>query len=1055
MASIETRISSNWLGSQYGHQPYLRLFPERQDPIELVVFLPSSFLDHPHYSFGRQQLPRLIHMQGIWTRIAKFPCSRNGSACFSSAAVIARRSTAAPIRRRIARDDAFAVFFSTVVLASTVADGKRRSARQQECVREINHARSELNALKADQERRLSSLAPAIRPGSDSHHEEPIEASPQSWQDLFEWAGEETKERNALGFNNWRGVPLDVLKSAPRHQIEDFLDHHSYLIPIFAGAVGPEAWETVTWPLHIKKIRTLEWANAKLTLKLMRHVPAAYSDRFLLDESEATEDVRSQLSISSSSDFRSRLDHIQHQLDRLEDGRKSDVFYRHFESPKLPKYSVNQADDPSATDRLNAKLYALFASRPKTPDRITNLLPNICAYLLASKSPPTIHTYNLLLLEFAGEQRNDLIPYVLRLIIRTHLRINEVTLVEALRYFLRTRQCSRFDQFVASMDGFRDGLGEAPPWLDIPDLLGSRYRVRVMRRQANNEAIAEYFDYTDLKRCDLTAMKRHAKVKIYEKSRRNLEVYQILIEGALSFHGMSEAMRHYRTMISEGWSPNEEILLTILHGCVVNGDWDAGFATWKCLQGLGATISERGYLMMLQLCQMVNQPRFINELLQHGIQRGVLPKTALEMGWHKPPHYQKTHVLLGQLERAKDVQDMSQKLEELLGQHQGAHEASHENTERIDVLVDHIKRSLPYPCDKSLALLLEAESFSVRNRNYSLIDAMLRESSEQILSVTDQLDAVRLFKRVQQLELQLQVLSAAMTRMMKDASSIFFSACLTNLQDCFDRVFAGVALLGRDVATVSIYFNIETLQARFYSICQGSRATRWELSSLVPSFLGSIGGRLSKRANNSEFRIQRRPREMRLTLDSVYEERVAFRQLGSRGYNHDRFDTIQQPSHRPSETIEYNPDLPLGMSREVAAGATDAHSTSRQSQRQGLVRFHGGVKGKSKSEFRKLLVKGERTEESRVKRYGGVRLDSSQIGAAQSQHNASDRLPPITVKASDRNGSPQLWLPKEASKWADNRACTQTHAAGNVPSPCPNLANGLRSLSATHQLEYG
>ncbi|KAL8987632.1 MAG: hypothetical protein Q9177_003180 [Variospora cf. flavescens] len=978
----------------------------------------------------------------IWTRIAKFPCSRNGSACFSSAAVIARHSTAAPFRRRITRDDVFAVLFSTVVFASTVADGKRRSARQQECVREINHARSELNTLKADHERRLSSLAPAIRPGSDSQHEEPIEANPQTWQDLFEWAGKEMKERKALGFENWRGVPLDVLKSAPRHQIQDFLGRQSYLIPIIAGAVGPEAWDTVTWPLHIKKIRKLEWANARLTLDLMRHVPAPYSDRFLFDESEAIEDVRSQLSVSSSSDFHSSLNHVRHQLQRLEEGRKSDSFYRHFESPKLPKYSVNQADDPGATDRLNAKLYALFASRPKTRDRVTSLLPNICAYLLTSKSPPNIHTYNLLLLEFAGEQRNDLIRHVLRLILRTHLRMNEVTLVEALRYYLRTRRRSRFDHFVARMDGFREGLDEAHPCLDIPDLLSCRYRVRVIRKQAKGEAIIEYFDYTDLKRCDVTAMKRHANVKIYEKSRRNLEVYQILIEGALSFHGISEAMRHYRTMISEGWSPNEEILLTILHGCVMNGDRDAGFATWKCLQGLGATISERGYLIMLQLCQMVDQPMLINELLQHGIQRGVLPNTVLEMGWHKPPHSRETHVLLGQLETAKDIQGLLQKLEEQLGQFQGAHEASYEDTERIDVLVDHIWWSLPHPCDKSVALLLEAESFSARNRNYSLIDAMLRESSEQIRSVTDQLDAVRLFKRVQQLELQLQVLSAAMTRMMKDASSIFFSACLTDLEDCFDRVSAGVALLGRDVATASIYFSVETLRARFDSICQESRATRWELSSLIPSFLGSIGGHLSKTTKDSEFRIKRRPREMRLTLLSVHEQRVAFSQLGSGGYKqlktggdyHDRLDTIQQSSHRSSEINENNPDLTLGMSREVAAGATEAHSTGRQSQRQGVVkiRYHGGVKGKSRPESRKLLVKGERTGERPVKRYGGVRLDSSQIGAAQSQYNASDRLPPITVKAPDRNGTPQMWLPKEASKLADNRACSKTHAAGNI-----------------------
>ncbi|KAI4096930.1 MAG: hypothetical protein LQ344_000732 [Seirophora lacunosa] len=1008
-------------------------------------------------------------MQGIWTRIAKFRCSRNGSACFSSAAVIAPRSTAAPLRRRITRDDALAAFFSTVIFASTVADGKRKDARQQQCVREINHARSELNALKADQERRLSSLASAIRPVSDSRHDEPIDASPQTWQDLFVWASEEIKEREALGFEKWRGVPLDVLRNAPRHQLEDFLEHHSHLFHKFEGAVGSEAWETVTWPLYIKKIRTLEWSTARLALELMRHVPPS-SDRFKLDQKEATKDVRSQLLIPSYTDFKSRLAHARYQLKRLEDGKKSDAFYYQFERPELPRYSVSQADDPSAAHQLNAKLYTLFESRPKSPDRITSLLPSICAYLLTSMSPPDIHTYNLLLLEFAGEQRNDLIRHVLKLIMCTHMRLNEITLTETLRYFVRTRKCSQFDKFVARMEGFGEGLGEAPPWLDIPDLLRFQYRVRVTRRQANGDAINEYFDYVGLNQCDITEMKRHAQVRVYEKSRRNLEVYGILIEGAMIFHGMPEAMRHYRTMISEGWSPNEQILLTILHGCLSKGDPEAGFATWRCLQDLGATISERGYMLMLQLCQMANQPKFISELLHHGIQWGVLPQTVLEMGWHKPPHHEKTHVLLAQLRTAKDVQTMLQKLEDLLEHYRVAHEVPHEAVERVAVLLDYSKRSVPYPNDKTVALLREAESFSIIYPKYSHMDTMLRESSEQILSVMDQLDAVQLFKKVQQLELQLQALSLAMTRTTRDASSIFFSACVTNLEDCIDQIAAGVTSLSKDLATLSIYFAGERLRARFYSIIEEARAThreiyasRWKQFSLVPNLLGSIGKHLSYWADVLNVQINRTSCEVKKTLYSAHEGRITFRQLDNRGYDwtyqlntgggcHDRPDDL---SYRPSDETGCDEQSASRLIREAAAAATDALSSDHQPRREGVVKFYWSDKGARrglKPTFRKTKVNVERKEEGRVKAYGEVRLDLGQIGAAQCQLNASDRLPPTAVKASDENGAPKSWVPNVPFRRVESRVYTQTYASGNARFPCPDLAGGLGSLSATQRL---
>ncbi|KAI4251845.1 MAG: hypothetical protein L6R42_008211, partial [Xanthoria sp. 1 TBL-2021] len=156
-------------------------------------------------------------MQTLWARVVRSPCSCNCSSCFSSAATVsrgavARRAGTGPIRRRLGADDVFAAFFSTVAFASAVADGNRKDAKKEEWARVIRDARRDLTSLKAEQRRRLSNLANTAPLASTAEHEEPAAVEKHSWTEVFHWGDREMRDRRALGFQDWQGIPLDVLR---------------------------------------------------------------------------------------------------------------------------------------------------------------------------------------------------------------------------------------------------------------------------------------------------------------------------------------------------------------------------------------------------------------------------------------------------------------------------------------------------------------------------------------------------------------------------------------------------------------------------------------------------------------------------------------------------------------------------------------------------------------------------------------------------------------------------------------------------------------------------
>ncbi|KAL8996747.1 MAG: hypothetical protein Q9169_003818 [Polycauliona sp. 2 TL-2023] len=770
-------------------------------------------------------------MQTLWARVAQTPCCCKNASSFSSAAAVARRTSTAPIRRRLGADDVFAAFFSTVAFASAVADGNRKDAKKEEWTRVIRDARRELASLKAEQRRRISNIAAAAPFEPTPPHEEIIVPLQREWEDAFEWGDKEMRDRRALGLEDWQGIPMEVLRKASQDEIKNCLNHHIHHFPKFRGAQGSDVWNTATWTYHIKKNKTLEWSIAHLALDLMSHVPEDQPETSCNAE-ETTKEVMSQLTMSGINDIDSKRDYIK---DRLRDlSRRNakevgDEYFHRFESPELPRYSLSQDDDADCAHQLNAKLHSLFDQPTAAEARQMNyILPRICYYLLTSNASPSIHTYNLLISEFAGQRRDDLISHLIRSMNRTHVRPNEITLAETLRHYVRTNDRFRFDRFIQRMEGLDQGLGEAHPQIDVPDILKFQYRVRVFSLSPNRWSTLRYQELSDLDESGLQGLKEQSRVKVYEKSRRNPEVYQALIQGALFFGEPLEAVRGYRAMLSEGWEPDQEIHLSILHHCRVDQDWAAGLVVWRRLQMLDEPIDERGFLLMLQLCQKCNKHEHTVNILQYGISKGVLPSTVLEMGWPHFKAHQDANDIPDSLDEAKSIEKLKEGLRVLIPRSRAKFSGQRVDLDRMRSMADHIRRSLVRPSFGTAALLHQArvriallEKAHLRiaeNHRLHEFDAILGVSNRQISGLVSELRDLQFSINLREIEsivpTKLSTIANWLEDSKKTVKDTMYSLAVMDLED---RVTT-IGLYIRKSQTRLVTLQRETLSKHFHKL---------------------------------------------------------------------------------------------------------------------------------------------------------------------------------------------------------------------------------------------
>ena len=537
-----------------------------------------------------------------------------------------------------------------MLATAAVADSSWKEAKREALDRAITQVKVEVKDLDIQHQSRLAAL-----PNKPSQEEVIKETKGAHWGDVFEWASRQKEVRKALGFQDWKGIPLDLLEGLSRSDIQRALED-SRIFARLSGEASSAPWNTESHsrPLSQKKLRTLEWSVAKLIARFLSQIP---NDRLMstrgLEQPEGT--LQQQL-LNTKEDLPSAISKIDERLLELQKYSQRSELPESFESPQYPRYGAGSENDPTS---LNTTLRTIVNGPESRVLGKDSILAKICYNLMMSTTPPNIHTYNTLLIKFCHTGEQDIVSAVLTSMRESHIRPNEVTHSTTLKFFTLVQNSEAFAKYVRLMEGLDQGLALAHPKTKRIPITAGRYRFSADQQKP----VAQFALDEDGAPVSIDQESDiHSstwQTKIFEKARVNVQVYGALIHGSLQFWGKEQAMQFYRAMISEGWHPNVNILTSLLRHCCYNEDWVSGVAVWQELQRLARGANESAYLWMLRLCRRCEKQNKFEEVLKHGTQRGVLPLAVWDLGAQIKTA--EVNTLIDTAKRIRDTQPSRQK----------------------------------------------------------------------------------------------------------------------------------------------------------------------------------------------------------------------------------------------------------------------------------------------------------------------------------------------------------------------------------------------------------
>ena len=422
-----------------------------------------------------------------------------------------------------------------------------------------------------------------------------------TWLDVFKWAREQHRAREAAGFLDWKGPSLTFLQSLSSFELSELLSH-SRLLRCFYG--GEDCANLVKrphpWVLSHKKIRVLEWSIAKLVanmvLVLLKRSSIGSSKP--CDEQGLPTTLRQ---FPGGDSIPDKILYMEQRLSILILRPYNEDFCAVFERPPLPNYDrmIVAGDEP--TTEMNRSLQHLLVLMEQSLDP-DDIISEICYHLLTARAPPDTETYNMLLVRFSSLAMDDQFKAVLSSMRESKIRPNEITHTTVLLHYTATRDSTSFSDTLRLMEGLDRGLVLANPDHIMHPILAERYVVVENDPQ-----------------------------RLAEKARMNGQVYEALIVGAMEFSCDGIAMWYYRRMVSEGWSPTSGTLLAILQDCCRRLDWAAGYEVLQKLKVTAEKVNTLIYEWTLRLCQRCRQNEFFDSILIDGVRCGALPASILDL----------------------------------------------------------------------------------------------------------------------------------------------------------------------------------------------------------------------------------------------------------------------------------------------------------------------------------------------------------------------------------------------------------------------------------------
>ncbi|KAI9832301.1 MAG: hypothetical protein M1819_004479 [Sarea resinae] len=419
----------------------------------------------------------------------------------------------------------------------------------------------------------------------------------------------------------------NFLRENTRHSEARLKRERTFAPQSVEGQVADRGVATIKQPLDVKKLVTQECSVAKLVLRML-----VYSSATKRHGEQIPEGFR-ELPTESHADLSSRIRRMQKQLLFLE-CHPDALEMAGFHSPELPSY-LGHGPMPNVDEQAGLKkvLLTILNKHARKKTTLQVMIGKLCYNLLSSNSPPSVDTYNILIIYLSRFKENALTNFVIDSLLESHIRMNETTVSAILKFYTACGNKHGFLKFVARLDGVdQSGLSLARPSIYI---------------SGDNERLIHRRDD-----------------RILQRPPMNQIVFGAIINGTLKFVGIEAAIEWYNRMIREGYDANVEILTSLLKYSYQKRDWMIGQTVWEQIQGLFAhngdrpsslelnprafdgqsrfnmlaisralpqqsNVDDRAYHWMLQLCRVCKKHREFEWILREALNRGLTEERVL------------------------------------------------------------------------------------------------------------------------------------------------------------------------------------------------------------------------------------------------------------------------------------------------------------------------------------------------------------------------------------------------------------------------------------------
>lgn len=561
----------------------------------------------------------------FWRRVAQTRNTRISSSLTNATRV--RPPTTTASRNRLGVNPVSTFIYSAILAAAAVVDSTRKDDRRKKLDRAIEKANKDLEALEQQQQRRLAALS-LSKSRVDDISKLVVEGQ-WFWEDVFQWADQELRMREQLGFRDWKGIRLSVLETLSTSEVEEALRHDGLLA---YKADPPDGL------ISLKKLKTLEWSVAKLAYQILQLISMDKTPR----DCQPCESSMG----TTKLDLEMGIRRANRRLAELSLRSQDRHDFENFASPQAPRYTWNPCGgsitqharsnaviNSEPVTLLYRSLQELFDAFQPEEDEIVNLIINVCHRLLVSKAPPDVHTYTLLITQFSSLRQFDLVKMLLVSVAACRIRPDQALLGAMLDYYTAVDDKEGFMLLISQMKGFSGGLMLAHPDKRITRATLDQYRF--FSRESSPFCTATS-NQDPRQRVDLFIEKTY-RVKfsrnvraIVQKPPKDEKVYGALLRGAVSFFGDKQAMVNYINMISEGLKPTLSVLTSILQCCCYYKDWLVGKLVWHKIHELPRGPDKSAYFWMLRLCQRCHKQVTFRDLLLEGVKRNVLSGRVYE-----------------------------------------------------------------------------------------------------------------------------------------------------------------------------------------------------------------------------------------------------------------------------------------------------------------------------------------------------------------------------------------------------------------------------------------